>query len=209
MTFTIHHAEPILDLIGKHESRGSYNIVWAGIPKSLRPEKLTALTVAQIINWQTNIRNRGIASTAAGKYQIISGTLRNIVAQMRFDTSRLFDERAQDEMACHLLTGRGFQKFLDGEISQTQMALNLAKEWASFPVPSSGRSYYAGDGLNKAHASVSEVMAALSACQQRYMSKNPAKPNTSPEHVRESAIPGFVIGAAIIVVAVVIVLLKS
>ena len=41
------------------------------------------------------------------------------------------------------------------------------------------------------------------------MFANPAKPNTSPEHVRESAIPGFVIAAAIIVVAAVIVLLKS
>ena len=41
------------------------------------------------------------------------------------------------------------------------------------------------------------------------MFAKPAKPNTSPEHVRESDIPGFVIGAAIIVVAVVIVLLKS
>lgn len=170
MTFTLHHAQPILDVIGKHESRGDYDIVYGGIPASMRPTKLTAMTVQQVQAWQADIRRKGVASTAAGKYQIIYNTLGSIIAQMGFDTSRKFDATAQDEMGMHLLKGRGFQRFLDGQIDTDDMMLGLAKEWASLPVPDTGRSYYAGDGLNKAHASIAEVEQALAICRERYAS---------------------------------------
>lgn len=213
MSFTNYHAGPVLDLIGKYESKGGdYEIVWGGIPKSLRPEKLTALSVAQIINWQTNIRNSGFDSTAAGKYQIISTTMRNIVAQMRFDTSRLFDEGTQDEMACHLLKGRGFQRFLDGKIDADAMAVNLAKEWASLPVPhdmhgasrniKAGQSYYAGDGLNKAHASVAEVERALAIARERYRTEDALGPApAAPSSGAGASITTIIIAIAAAVVA--------
>lgn len=49
MDITIHHMQPILDLIGKYESRGDYDVVYGGIPKAQRPVKLTAMTIAQVI----------------------------------------------------------------------------------------------------------------------------------------------------------------
>ena len=64
-------------------------------------------------------------------------------------------------MALALLERRGLSKYKAGKISAEQFGNNLAKEWASFPVVTGskrGRSYYAGDGLNKAHLGVSEVM---------------------------------------------------
>lgn len=164
MTFNINHARPILDVIGKHESRGDYNTVWGGIAAKDRPANLSAMTVKQVIAWQAKIRAMGYGSTAAGKYQIIYNTLRGLGG----DTSRRFDAATQDSMAMQLLSGRGFMRYLTGQRTTDDMALELAKEWASLPVPTTGRSYYAGDGLNKAHASVGEVRAALRVCKAIY-----------------------------------------
>ena len=198
MSFTLYHAGPVLDLIGKYEGIGSYDTVYGGIRKDLRPAKLTALTVAQVIQLQENWRKQGQKSTAAGLYQIIYKTLSAVVEQMKFDTSRKFDAVTQDQMAMHLLTGRNFQRFLDDKIGINDMAINLAKEWASLPVPyamtgasrkiSAGQSYYAGDGLNKAHATVSEVTQALSLCRERYRSKELA---SVPPGVPAATIPAW------------------
>ncbi|WP_148043656.1 hypothetical protein [Paracoccus methylarcula] len=216
MKFSIYHAQPVLDLIGKYESRGDYDIVYGGIPKSLRPKvKITSLTVRGVLTWQANIRAHGVASTAAGKYQIIYNTLKATVAQMGFNTSRVFDETVQDEMACHLLIGRGFQRYLDGAIDMESMVIGLAKEWASLPVPrdmqgpsrwlKAGQSYYAGDGLNKAHASVAEVETALAIARERYRSgAQPSAPAPDPAPAPSPAKPSssnllttaLIIGAA-------------
>ena len=181
MTFTAYQVQPVLDLIGKYESRGDYEIVYGGIPKEQRPAKLTAMTIAQVIQWQRNVVGRGAASSAAGKYQIIRKTLEASVGALRMSTARLFDKATQDELALHLLRGRGMQRYLDGSITAENMAIWLAQEWASLPVPramrgasrhlQAGQSYYAGDGLNKAHATVAEVMAALLAAKDRYGAK--------------------------------------
>ena len=183
MSFTTHHAGPVLDLIGKYESRGDYDIVYGGIPVSLRPQKLTAMSIAQVQEWQNNVVARGADSSAAGKYQIIRKTLAAIIQQTGISTARKFDAATQDEMGMHLLRGRGFQRFLDGQIDAEDMALALAKEWASLPVPrdmrgasrqiKAGQSYYAGDGLNKAHATVAEVERALAIARERYRAPVP------------------------------------
>lgn len=196
MAFTSYHVQPVLDLIGKYESRGDYEIVYGGIPKEQRPAKLTAMTIAQVIEWQRDVVARGSASSAAGKYQIIRKTLEASVAALRMSTARLYDRATQDELAMHLLRGRGMQSFLDGNIDSDDMAIGLAKEWASLPVPhamqghtrrvSAGQSYYAGDGLNKAHATVAEVELALEISRERYRagsvgtSRPPERPSPAP-----------------------------
>ncbi|RJE86399.1 lysozyme family protein [Paracoccus onubensis] len=210
MSFTIYRAGPVLDLIGKYEGRSDYDTVWNGIPISMRPDKLTANTVAQVMQWQAWWRSKGLASTAAGKYQIISTTLKDIVSQMRFDTSRKFDAATQDTMACHLLTGRGFQRFLDGKIDSDDMAIGLAKEWASLPVPhdmqgasrkiKAGQSYYAGDGLNAAHASIAEVKQALAIARERYQTgSGPVPAPAAP--AKSSSIATVIIAIAAALVA--------
>ena len=181
MAFTAYQVQPVLDLIGKYESRGDYEIVYGGIPKSQRPARLTAMTIAQVIAWQRRVVGAGAASSAAGKYQIIRKTLEASIAALRMSGGRLFDRATQDELAVHLLRGRGMQQFMDGQIDVDDMAIGLAKEWASLPVPHAmkgasrqiraGQSYYAGDGLNKAHATVAEVEQALNIARERYRSK--------------------------------------
>lgn len=161
--------KPLRDLIAKYESRGDYNIVYGGIPKHLRPAKLTNMTVDQVIAWQRQVVNAGAKSSAAGRYQIIRKTLEGL----NFPGAAKFNEYTQDAMADALLDRRGFKHFLAGRMTIEQMAIALAKEWASFPVPKdmqgatkwlkAGQSYYAGDGLNSAHASVKEVTDALRA----------------------------------------------
>ncbi|SEI10278.1 hypothetical protein [Paracoccus alkenifer] len=193
MDITIHHMQPILDLIGKYESRGDYDVVYGGIPKAQRPVKLTAMTIAQVIAWQKQVVAAGAASSAAGKYQIIRKTLEASVSALRMNTARLYDRATQDELAMHLLRGRGIKGYLDGAITQDAMVLSLAKEWASLPVPSAmrgasrqilaGQSYYAGDGLNKAHATVAEVRAALAQAKARHdaaATPAPVGPRPSP-----------------------------
>ncbi|SFX47556.1 hypothetical protein SAMN04244548_01176 [Paracoccus pantotrophus] len=190
MTFTTYQVQPVLDLIGRYESRGDYDIVYGGIPKAQRPAKLTAMTIAQVIDWQRRVVNAGAASSAAGKYQIIRKTLEASVAATGMSQSRKFDKAAQDELAMHLLRGRGMQRFLDGLMDADDMALGLAKEWASLPVPrdmkgqsrqvKAGQSYYAGDGLNKAHATVAEVEQALLVARERYRSRVTTPNATKP-----------------------------
>ena len=180
MKFTIYHAQPVLDLIGRYESRGDYEIVYGGIPKAQRPQKLTAMTIAKVISWQRQVVATGADSSAAGKYQIIRKTLEASVAALKMSMDRLFDKTTQDELAVHLLASRGMQRFLNGQIDSDDMALGLAREWASLPVPTdmmgqtrrikAGQSYYAGDGLNKAHATVAEVEQALNLARERYRS---------------------------------------
>lgn len=143
----------ILDLIAKHESGGMYNRVYGA---GFKTQPLTSWTINEVLAWQSKQK-----LTASGKYQIIRATLLGLVKEMKLSGRELFDENMQDRMALHLLNRRGFQKFLDGKISIDRMALNLSKEWASFPRDESNKSYYAGDGLNRALVSYSEVLHAL------------------------------------------------
>ena len=207
MTFTTYQAQPVLDLIGRYESRGDYDIVYGGIPKAQRPAKLTAMTIDQVIAWQKQVVAAGAASSAAGKYQIIRKTLEASIAALRMSGARLFDKATQDQLAMHLLRGRGMQRFLDGQIDVDDMALGLAKEWASLPVPhdmkgasrqiKAGQSYYAGDGLNKAHATVAVVEKALLVARERYRSRVPAPVSRIPVTDATTATGGGFIAALI------------
>lgn len=170
----ISRAAPLLALIRRIEARSDYNIVYGGIPASLRPAKLTSMSIDGVLAWQDRVVAAGAKSSAAGAYQIIRRTLRDLAPVV--GSSAIFNARTQDLLAAELLIRRGVVSFLEGEIGPVDMMLPLAKEWASFPVPSdskgasrlikAGQSYYAGDGLNKALVSVDEVLAALSACRR-------------------------------------------
>ncbi|WP_204327022.1 hypothetical protein, partial [Stenotrophomonas maltophilia] len=74
-------------------------------------------------------------------------------------------------MGFHLLERRGYSRFMAGRLSVTAFGLNLAKEWASFPVLRAcngqhrkverGQSYYAGDGQNHALVTPEAIEALL------------------------------------------------
>jgi muramidase (phage lysozyme) len=160
------NVKPLLDFIAKPESGGDYNVVWGRIKPADRPKRpIVSMTIAEVLAWQESIDAR-YQSEAAGRYQIMEDTLRPLPAAAGLKMYDLFNEANQDALATVLLRRRGLDKFLAGQISAEEFANNLAREWASLPVvtgPKAGRSFYAGDGLNKSHVSVEEFLAAVRA----------------------------------------------
>lgn len=161
----------LLDFIARFESRGDYNIVWGGIKGYDRPKQpLTTMTVGEVLAWQDSIDARYM-SEASGRYQIMEDTLRGLYRQAGVPLTALYDKATQDRLAVALLRRRGLDDYLSGAMSLHKFALALAKEWASLPIPFDlerggrkylkGQSYYAGDGLNKAHADLDEFLAVI------------------------------------------------
>jgi muramidase (phage lysozyme) len=167
----------LLEYIQRFESTGAtksqgvqsaYQVVYGGISTADRPlVVLTHMTVSEVLAWQDRIDPR-YRSEAAGAYQVMEDTLRGLVNSGHVDPNAMFDEATQDAVALLLIERRGLSKFVAGKMSAEEFADNLAREWASFPVVRDqkgasryvkrGQSYYAGDGLNKAHADPDEFL---------------------------------------------------
>lgn len=162
---------PLLGLIASRESNGNYNAYYSKANNQSDPE-LTAMTIQEVRTWQDTFVANGSASSAVGKYQIIRSTMDEIIDRLNLNSGDAFDESMQDRMAIGLLNKRKLGDFLSDAISVTQFGNNLAMEWASLPVLSPienskgrivarGQSYYAGDGLNRAHVAPEQVEAIL------------------------------------------------
>lgn len=152
----------LLNTIAQGESRGNYNAYFgnAGNAKI----DFTAMTVGEVLDWQAEYVAQGSPSSAVGKYQFINTTLKGLVDEMQVSYSEQFDADLQDKLAIRLLERRGVQDYAHGLISSEQLAHNLSKEWAALPRVIGGNpesSYYDGDGLNKAHVKVDQVMTAI------------------------------------------------
>ena len=160
--------KPLLDFIARYESAGDYDIVWGGIKAAHRPPKpLTTMTIGEVLAWQDSI-DRHYMSEAAGRYQILEDTLRGIYASAGLSLSDKVSRRNQDRLAEEVLRRRVLDDYLAGRIDAEKFCNSLAKEWASLPVvtgKNKGRSYYAGDGLNKAHAPVDGFLRAVLECR--------------------------------------------
>lgn len=153
----------LLDLIGRAEAPGGYNAVYAG-SKITPPRPITSMTVGEVLAWQDESVRAGSASSAAGRYQVLRGTLREAVAAGVVSEGELYGPEQQDAVALHLADRRGLSDYQAGKITPERFANNLAREWAGLPVATgskAGRSYYDGDGLNAARVSVDAVLAAL------------------------------------------------
>lgn len=158
----------LLGLIGGIEAPKGYNQVYGG-SKLSTPKPLTQMTVSEVQAWQNQSVRAGSASSAAGRYQIIRGTLGGLVSDGILDPNERFDEAAQDRAAVALMERRGLSQYQNGQITERQFAQNLSQEWASLPVairdkkgrPAKGQSYYAGDGLNKSLTTLDSVLKAV------------------------------------------------
>jgi hypothetical protein len=154
----------LLDYIAKHESDGDYNVVWSRIKKEDRPAKpLTEMTIGEVLEWQDRI-DPHYPSEAAGRYQILEDTLRGLYTEAGLSPADPFDGINQDRLAVRLLRRRGLADFLVKRITAEKFANSLAKEWASLPCvsgPKKGRSFYGGDGLNRALADVESFLAVV------------------------------------------------
>lgn len=106
----------ILDLIAYAEgTRGNYNETldygrWTG-----GPVNLTGMTINEVLALQDTMRtpeNRalygdGLGSSAVGRYQIVSSTLRGLVGNLGLSGNEFFDEQMQDRMALQLIRENG------------------------------------------------------------------------------------------------------
>ena len=159
---------PLLDTIAKGESNGNYNAYFGNASNTTL--LFTEMTVDEVMKWQEEYIKQGSPSSAVGKYQIISTTLKGLVKELDIDTAERFDKTMQDRMAVALLERRGAEDYVEKKLSRQEFAANLAKEWAALPKitgPNPEQSYYAGDGLNKVRISIPEVYTALAAIDRR------------------------------------------
>lgn len=157
-------AKPLLDLIARVESKGNYNAYFGNAGNT--SIKFTEMSIADVLSWQEDFIVAGHPSSAVGRYQIVSTTLKGLAQQLNIDTDQPFNEAMQDKMAFALLERRGATEYVNNRIDGRQFAAELAKEWAALPKilgSSPEQSYYAGDGLNEALVSSGEVLRAIGA----------------------------------------------
>lgn len=171
-------AAEILELIRVTEtSRGdatAYDTVY-GHNEAKLTKPITAMTVNEVQHWQAGF-TKSFGSSATGAYQFMRATLAELKSKLALSGEEIFDAAMQDRLGHELLLRRGYQAWSDGRTSTDTFMIGLAKEWASFPVPSRmrgahrtverGQSYYAGDGLNKALVKPDVVWLALEAARK-------------------------------------------
>lgn len=81
---------------------------------------------------------RGYTSAAAGAYQFLPGTWREVASRLRLNT---FEPHNQDQAALHLIERRGGLALLDRQGISRELVARLAPEWASLPTHSGGSHY--------------------------------------------------------------------
>ncbi|AOI57437.1 mannosyl-glycoprotein endo-beta-N-acetylglucosamidase [Burkholderia diffusa] len=141
---------------------GDYNSVNRGARGGYRAgtENLEGMTLAQVMAAQ-----RAGQFNAAGRYQIIGGTLADAARSLKLNGNEMFDRKLQDRIFEQYLVRnkrRAIADYIEGRSDDLRGALRAAsREWASVADPDTGRSYYAGKGNNRASITAAEMEAAL------------------------------------------------
>lgn len=152
-------AAHILDFVSGPESGGNYNAYYGHANST---KDLSGMTLNQVLTFQHNLVHvDGLASSATGRYQFMPATLTNLMKQMDLTGNERFTPEMQDNLALQLLKNRGLEQWQQGKLSDATFMNNLAFEWASLPNPHTGRSQYAGDGLNKSLVTPAQVSTML------------------------------------------------
>ena len=154
------------------------------------------MTVGEVLAWQDSI-DRKYRSEAAGAWQILEDTLRGLYRSAGVPLTAVFDEETQDRLALELLRRRGLDDFLAGRMSVADFGTSLSKEWASLPVLRNmqgssrsinrGQSYYAGDGLNKAHVLPRDIERVLQSIRHADPAPEPRESLAQSNTVRVSS----------------------
>lgn len=190
----------LLSAIRKHEAPKGYGQVYSGAKGVGKNADVSKMTLDGVLNFQTTMLAKGSASTACGGYQFLRKTLKATIAEMGLKGSEVWTPELQDRMAVYLMQKRGLGEYLDGTLSAEGFANNLAKEWASLPVvsgPKKGRSFYAGDGLNKSFHEPSAIMALVSAVKAPRKPAQPVSPVPAPVAAKEDAKPPVAVPAPV------------
>lgn len=166
-------ASLLLEVIGSIEAPRGYGTIYRNRQHELATP-LTRMTLAEVQGAQPLWATVN-GSSAAGRYQVIDRTLSSVAADLALDPNALFDARMQDRIGYALLARRGFDRFISGDLPTAEFAIELAREWAAFPVLSPvhgehrvlevGETWYAGDGRNRALISPALFTAVLERCR--------------------------------------------
>jgi peptidoglycan hydrolase-like protein with peptidoglycan-binding domain/lysophospholipase L1-like esterase len=149
----------LLDLIAKPESGGHYDIMMGGT----RNPKILKMTIAELLQYQRAYKAGGHETAAAGRYQFMPETLKNVARRIGLDFNKdVFDPETQDKLAIDLLREKGLGDWLNGSMSDSDFMDRLAQVWAGLPSPSKGgASWYDKVGSNKAGMTVAAVQNTL------------------------------------------------
>lgn len=204
-------AELLLDFIGEIEvgrkGREGYDVIY-GHNQSKLPKPLTSMTVDEVIaagpGW-----TRAYRSSAAGRYQFMNATLKDLKRSEKLAGREVFTPALQDRLGLALLRRRGFDGFMAGTIGLNAFGLGLAKEWASFPVLADtkgahravkrGETYYAGDKLNRALVTPEAVIDVLTEVKVVALPPTASAPPPDRPPISPGAILTFVILATALV----------
>jgi len=166
----------------------AYDTIYGHNEKKL-PKPLTKMSLDEVIaagpGW-----TRAYRSSAAGAYQFMHATLKDLKASQGLIGTETFTPALQDRLGLALLKRRGFDGFITGTIGRNAFGLGLAREWASFPVLADtkgahrnvarGETYYAGDKLNKALVKPETVETILTQAKMATGTVEASKPTPSP-----------------------------
>lgn len=162
------YLSPMLSAVRNAESRTrGYNTMVG----SSRDHNLINKNIGEIVKYQEQYKKTNPDLTAAaGAYQLIPGTLNEVITRMKLDPEKdIYNQNMQDRIAHNLMQHRGVDAYLKGKMPLEKIRINLAKEWAGLPV-AGGKSYYDDDGKNKANISEKEYLDALRRMKELYSS---------------------------------------
>jgi muramidase (phage lysozyme) len=162
--------------------RSAYDCIFGHNEHKLT-KPITAMAIDELMGHQYGF-TKNFGSSASGAYQFMRATLSDLKTKCGLSGEEIFAPELQDELGYELLRRRGFQPWIDGKTTTDTMMVGLAREWASFPVPSRmkgahrvverGETFYAGDRLNRALIAPDTVWLALEGART-------AKPTPPPE----------------------------
>ena len=144
------------------KAEGDYGVVNTGKRGGYKAARvnLEGMTVAQVMDAQT----RGDFN-AAGRYQIIGTTMRDAAKTLGLSGNEMFDRATQDRIFVEYLLKhkrKAVWNYINGKSDDLHGAmLALSQEWASFADPRTGKSYYDGDGVNRASVGINQSAALL------------------------------------------------
>lgn len=159
----------LLDLIASVESSfdtagGGYFAINSSSRSLNTNPQLVSMTIQQVIDYTTQIRDQTSGSGAAGRYQFIPISLTEVVNRANIPRNLIFSTAMQDYLAIQRARQvRRYGQWLAGTLSDEDFAMELAKEWAGLPVVRDvvrngrrvlrGQSYYAGVQGNNSNMS--------------------------------------------------------
>jgi muramidase (phage lysozyme) len=155
---------PILDLIASKESGGSYTKMYGGKENP----SLVNMTLQEVSAFQA-AHAKKTGSAAMGRYQFMNALGQGDAVGLK--PTDKFSPENQDKMAVGLIVNKRKVTLDMIKSNPDEAMIRLGMEWAAIGMPKSmrghrrmvaaGETYYAGDGVNKAHITPAQMRAAF------------------------------------------------